>query len=123
MAMRAKKNELSVCYPNAAGIDVGGGSHFVAVPPDRSDTSVREFGCFTEDLYAMAGWLAECGVTDVALESTGVYWIPVFEVLESCGLRVLSVNARNVKNVSGRKSDELDCNGVGEHRILTTRLH
>ena len=109
MAMRTKKNELSVCYPNAAGIDVGGGSHFVAVPPDRSELSVREFGCFTEDLYAMASWLAECGVTDVALESTGVYWIPVFEVLESCGLRVLLVNARSVKNVSGRKSDVLDC--------------
>jgi len=108
MAMRTR-SELTVQYPDAAGIDVGGKSHCVAVPPGRSDTPVREFGCFTEDLHAMAHWLLACGVTIVALESTGVYWIPVFEVLESHGLAVILVNAHSVKNVSGRQSDVLDC--------------
>lgn len=108
MAMRVR-NELTIQNPNAAGIDVGSRSHFVAVPADRSESSVREFGCFTGDLHAMAAWLIECGITIVALESTGVYWIPVFEVLEAHGLEVLLVNARGIKNVSGRKSDVLDC--------------
>lgn len=108
MAMRTR-SELTVQHPDAAGIDIGGKSHFVAVPPGRSDTPVREFGCFTEDLHAMASWLLTCGVTIVALESTGVYWVPVFEVLESHGLAVVLVNAHSVKNVSGRKSDVLDC--------------
>ena len=108
MAMRTR-SELTVQHPDAAGIDIGGKSHFVAVPPGPSDTPVREFGCFTEDLHAMASWLLTCGVTIVALESTGVYWVPVFEVLESHGLAVVLVNAHSVKNVSGRKSDVLDC--------------
>jgi transposase len=108
MAMRTR-NELTIQHPNAAGIDIGGGSHFVAVPADRSETAVREFGCYTQDLNAMAAWLTECGVTIVALESTGVYWIPVYEVLETHGLEVMLVNARSIKNVSGRKSDVLDC--------------
>ena len=108
MAMRTR-SELTVQHPDAAGIDIGGKSHFVAVPPGRSDTPVREFGCFTEDLHAMASWLLTCGVTIVALESTGVYWVPVFEVLEAHGLAVVLVNAHSVKNVSGRKSDVLDC--------------
>jgi transposase len=107
MAMRTR-SELTVQHPDAAGIDIGGKSHFVAVPPGRSDTPVREFGCFTEDLPAMASWLLTCGVTIVALESTGVYWVPVFEVLESHGLAVVLVNAQR-QNVSGRKSDVLDC--------------
>lgn len=108
MAMRVTK-ALNIQHPNAAGIDIGGGSHFVAVPPGRAELSVREFGCYTEDLNAMAAWLLECGVTVAALESTGAYWVPVFEVLESYGIAVMLVNAHSVKNVSGRKSDVLDC--------------
>ena len=108
MAMRVR-NELTIQHPNAAGIDIGSRSHFVAVPADRSETPVREFGCYTQDLNAMANWLLSCKITIVALESTGVYWIPVYEVLESYGLDVMLVHARNVKHVSGRKSDVLDC--------------
>jgi len=100
---------LTITHPNAAGIDIGSGSHFVAVPPDRDDTPVREFPSFTVDLNALADWLKACGVDTVAMESTGVYWIPLFELLESRGFTVLLVNARHVKNVSGRKSDVLDC--------------
>lgn len=103
------RQTLSITHPNAAGIDIGSASHFVAVPPDRDDQPVREFASFTADLNALADWLAACGVDTVAMESTGVYWIPLFELLESRGLTVLLVNARHVKNVSGRKSDVLDC--------------
>lgn len=94
---------------NAAGIDIGSERHLVAVPEGRDDVSVREFGTFTADLEALAGWLKKCGVTSVAMESTGVYWIPLFEVLEGHGFEVKLVDARHVKNVSGRKSDVLDC--------------
>lgn len=100
---------LAITHPNAAGIDIGSASHFVAVPPDRDDEAVREFPSFTVDLNALADWLTACGVDTVAMESTGVYWIPLFELLESRGFSVLLVNARHVKNVSGRKSDVLDC--------------
>lgn len=103
------RNELSIQYPHAAGIDRGSRSHFVAVPSDRSEEAVREFGCYTEDLQTMAAWLLSCGVTMVALESTGVYLIPVFDVLEEQGIEVMLVNARSVKNVTGRKSAVLDC--------------
>src|SRR5205807_10100784 len=94
---------------NAAGIDIGAEQHMVAVPEGRDEVSVREFGTFTADLQAIADWLAQCGVTTVAMESTGVYWIPLFELLEQCGFEVKLVDARHVKNVSGRKSDVLDC--------------
>ena len=100
---------LTITHPNAAGIDIGSAAHFVAVPPDRDDEPVREFPSFTVDLNAIADWLAACKVDTVAMESTGVYWIPLFELLESRGFTVLLVNARHVKNVSGRKSDVLDC--------------
>ncbi len=100
---------LRITYPNAAGIDIGSASHFVAVPPDRDDDPVREFPSFTCDLHAVADWLSSCGVDTVAMESTGVYWIPLFELLETRGFKVFLVNARHVKNVSGRKSDVLDC--------------
>jgi transposase len=108
MAVR-KRVELSVVYPNAAGIDIGASSHFVAVPPERAEQVVREFGSFTQDLEHLSGWLKDCGVDTVVMESTGVYWIPVYEFLESRGFTVLLVNARHVKNVSGKKSDVLDC--------------
>lgn len=94
---------------NAAGIDIGSERHMVAVPEGRDTVSVREFGTFTADLEALASWLKQCGVTTVAMESTGVYWIPVFELLERRGFEVKLVDARHVKNVSGRKSDVLDC--------------
>ena len=100
---------LTITHPNAAGIDIGSASHFVAVPPDRDDEPVREFPSFTVDLNAMADWLKACGVDSIAMESTGVYWIPLFELLESRGFTVLLVNARHVKNVSGSKSEVLDC--------------
>ena len=94
---------------NAAGIDIGSERHFVAVPECRDEVSVREFGTFTTNLQALAAWLKQCGVTTVAMESTGVYWIPLFELLEREGFAVKLVDARHVKNVSGRKSDVLDC--------------
>jgi len=101
--------ELQHINLNAAGIDVGSERHLVAVPAGRDDISVREFGTFTSDLEALAAWLKKCGVTTVAMESTGVYWIPLFEVLDRHGFEVKLVDARHVKNVSGRKSDVLDC--------------
>src|SRR5207302_368545 len=94
---------------NAAGVDIGSERHLVAVPEGRDPVSVREFGTFTADLEALATWLKQCGVTTVAMESTGVYWIPLFELLERRGFEVKLVDARHVKNVSGRKSDVLDC--------------
>ncbi len=103
------RQALSLMHPNAAGIDIGGASHYVAVPPDRDDQPVREFRSFTADLEQLADWLKECGVDIVAMESTGVYWIALFELLDARGFTVLLVNARHVKNVSGRKSDVLDC--------------
>jgi transposase len=106
---RASRPKLEVMYPNAAGIDVGGASHYVAVPNEAADESVRQFGCYTVDLNALGDWLQECGVTIVAMESTGVYWIPLYELLERRGFEVLLVDARQVKGVHGRKSDVLDC--------------
>jgi transposase len=85
MAMKVKERPLQVMYPNAAGIDIGSASHYVAVPTDRSPQPVREFGCCTEDLQAIAQWLKECAIDTVAMESTGVYWIALYEVLEAEG--------------------------------------
>jgi len=109
--VKVGKNQpaLTITHPNAAGIDIGSASHYVAVPPDRDDESVREFPCFTEDLNELADWLTACRVDIVAMESTGVYWIPLYELLDARGFKVHLVNARHVKNVSGRKSDVLDC--------------
>src|SRR5436309_13700038 len=87
---------------NAAGIDIGAREIFVAVPPDRDDHPVRVFATFTESLQELAAWLARCGVTTVAVESTGVYWIPLYDVLEQHGVKPCLVNARNMRNVPGR---------------------
>ena len=106
---RSKAAALSVAYPNACGIDIGATSHFVAVPGERDDEPVREFLAFTADLERLVLWLHECRVTAVAMESTGVYWIPLFEMLDAAGFEVHLVNARHVRNVPGRKSDVLDC--------------
>ena len=100
---------LEIVHPEAAGIDVGGSEHWVAVSPDRDPEPVRRFGCFTADLREMARWLVDKGVRSVAMQSTGVYWMPVFEVLEQNGLEVYLVNARHTKNLPGRKSDVQEC--------------
>ena len=97
---------------NAAGIDIGSDRHLVAVPEGRDEVSVREFGVFTADLNRIADWLEKCGITTVAMESTAVYWIPLFELLEQRGFEVKLVDTRQTKNVSGRKSDVLDCQWI-----------
>ena len=99
---------LLTINPDAAGIDIGATFHVVAVPPDRDERPVRTFRTFSSDLHQLADWLKEVGVKTVAMESTGVYWIPAFEVLEAHGFEVLLVNARHVKNVPGRKTDVTD---------------
>jgi transposase len=96
-------------HPHAAGIDIGATVLHVAVPFDCDAQPVRMFATFTEDLQALADWLTRCGVQTVAMESTGVYWIPIFQILEARGLEVYLVNARHVKNVPGRKTDVSDC--------------
>jgi transposase len=109
---RSKKrdlNSLPTLNINAAGIDIGSEEHWVAVPEDRDESPVRRFGCFTSDLHAMADWLKKCGIDTVAMESTGVYWVPLFQILETQGFDVKLVNARHVKNVPGRKTDVEDC--------------
>ncbi|HZL28684.1 MAG TPA: IS110 family transposase [Acidobacteriaceae bacterium] len=115
MAKRRKKKlprglaPVPVLEPNAAGVDIGATEIYIAVPPDRDSQPVRRFATFTEDLMAAADWLQRCGIATVAMESTGVYWIPLFQMLEGRGLKVCLVNARHVKNVPGRKSDVSDC--------------
>ena len=99
----AKPAGLSQLNLNAAGIDVGATSHFVAVPADRAEQPVQEFEAFTADLYRLADWLAQCGVETVVMESTGVYWIPLFGVLEERDFQVMLVDPRRIKNVPGRK--------------------
>jgi transposase len=100
---------LPVMRPDAGGIDIGATEIFVAVPADRAAENVRSFPTFTQDLYALADWLKQCGVKTVAMESTGVYWIPLFQILEDRGIEVCLVNARHVKNVPGRRTDVCDC--------------
>ena len=106
---KANSAMLPVMRPDAAGIDIGATEIFVAVPADRAAENVRCFPTFTQDLYALADWLEQCGIKTVAMESTGVYWIPLFQVLEDRGLEVCLVNARHVKNVPGRRTDVSDC--------------
>lgn len=106
---------------NAAGIDVGDSEMYVAVPEDRDEQFVRVFGTFTRDLVSIAQWLTQCNITTVAMESTGVYWIPLFEILVEHGFEVLLVDARKVKNVSGRKTDIEDCQWI-QSRFCGTYL-
>jgi len=96
------KPGLEVVHKDAAGIDVGSKEHYAAVPPNRDPQPVRCFGCFTSDLHRLADWLIQCGIKTVVLQSTGVYWIPVYDVLEQRGLEVWLVNARETKNLPGR---------------------
>src|SRR5229473_4679777 len=103
--MQTEDLSLAVIHPDAGGIDIGNESHYVAVPPGRDSQSVRRFGCTTAELKAMAAWLKQCRIQTVAMQSTGVYWVAVYDILEQGGLEVYLVNARDTKNLPGRKSD------------------
>jgi transposase len=103
--MSAADPGLTIVHPNAGGIDVGNESHYVAVPPNRDVNPVREFGCWTESLREMAAWLKACGIETVAMQATGVYWIPLYDILNEAGVQVTLVNAQHTRNVPGRKSD------------------
>jgi len=114
MAKRKEKQERRsmVLEPDAAGIDIGAEEIYVAVPPDRATESTRRFSSFTRDLHALADWLGQCRIQSVAMESTGVYWIPLFQILEERGFKVYLVNAHYLKSVPGRKSDVSDCQWI-----------
>jgi len=103
--MQSEDLRLEVIHPDAAGIDIGNESHYAAVPPSRDSQPVREFRCTTAELKAMAAWLQQCRIRTVAMQSTGVYWVAVYDILEEAGLEVYLVNARDTKNLPGRKSD------------------
>ena len=109
---KTKRTRLGVLHPDAAGIDIGASELFVAVPADRDSDSVRSFPTFTRDLNELADWLEACDIRTVAMESTSVYWIPVYQILEDRGFEVCLVNAQYVKNVPGRKSDVSDCQWI-----------
>ena len=106
---RSHRPGLSLVHAHAAAIDIGATMHVAAVPPDRDLEPVRTFGTFTADLHRMADWLAACAIETIAMESTSVYWIPAFEILDARGFDVQLVNARDAKHVPGRKSDVSDC--------------
>jgi len=109
---RAPVDALPLVNPHAAGLDIGSEEIWACVPADRAAEPVRKFGTYTPDLYALADWLTACGIETVAMESTGVYWIPVYEILEARGFQVYLVNARHLKHVPGRKSDVQDCQWI-----------
>jgi transposase len=100
---------LEVVHPKAAGIDVGNAEHWVAVPPHLDPAPVRSFGCFTADLKDLAEWLTDLGIVTVALQSTGVYWLGLYDILEEHRIRVFVVNAQETKNLPGRKTDIQEC--------------
>ena len=104
--------DFEMLNPNAAGIDIGSREHFVAIPEGRGSESVESFGCTTPDLHRMAKWLKKHKIDTVAMESTGVYWIPAFQILDSYGMDVYLVDARQTKNVTGRKTDVCDCQWI-----------
>jgi transposase len=106
------QGDFQLVHPNAAGIDIASEMHFVAVPIGRDEQSVRKFGSYTEDLHELARWLKKCEIDTVAMESTGIYWVQLFLILEEYGFEVFLVNARHIKNVSGRKSDVQDCQWI-----------
>jgi transposase len=116
-----RRRGMAPVHPHAAAIDIGATLHVAAVGPDRDPEPVRSFGTFTADLHRLADWLVQCGVTTVAMESTGVYWIPAYEILEQRGLEVVLVNARDAKHVPGRKTDVSDAQWLQrlhEHGLL-----
>ena len=102
-------SKLTITNPDAAGIDIGSEVHYVAVPEDRDQVPVRSFGAYTAQLDELVQWLKDCGIKTVAMESTGVYWTPLYQKLEEAGFEVLLVDARQAKHVPGRKSDVQDC--------------
>jgi transposase len=114
---RTKRSRMAMSpvHANAAAIDIGATLHVAAVGPDRDPEPVRSFSTFTGDLHRLADWFKECGVSTVAMESTGVYWIPVFEILEQLGFTVVLVNARDAKHVPGCKTDVTDAKEVVAH--------
>jgi transposase len=120
MGKRGEKRERrsAILEPDAAGIDIGVEEIYVAVPPDRDEQATRRFSSFTCDLYALAEWLECCRIRTVAMESTGVYWIPLFQILEERGFKVYLVNAHSLKTVPGRKSDVSTVSGFS----ICTRL-
>jgi transposase len=107
--LASKDPGLTIIHANAGGIDVGNESHYVAVPPDRDANPVQEFGCWTADLKRMAEWLKVCRIDTVAVQATGVYSIPLYDILTAYGVQVVLVNAQHTKNVPGRKSDVQEC--------------
>jgi hypothetical protein len=111
LGQRLEKSDpgLEVVHPNAAGIDVGTQSHFVAVSGYRDAQSVREFGCWTSDLVRMAQWLKACGIQTVLVQATGVYWIALKDIVEQQGIEVVGANAQHTKNLPGRKGDVQEC--------------
>lgn len=104
--------EFPELNPNVAGIDIGSREHFVSVPEDRDSQPVRRFGCYTSDHLSLVSWLKACRITTVVMESTGVYWVPLCEMLEEYGFEAYLVDARHIRNVSGRKSDVQDCQWI-----------
>lgn len=112
MTQSSKQTNMPIIHPNAAGIDIGSKFHVVAVGRDKAPEPVRTFQSFTSDLHDMAKWLKSCEVTSIAMESTGIYWIPAFEILESYGFEVFLVNARESKNLPGRKTDVNDAQWI-----------
>jgi len=111
-ASQRKETKHPVFQPNAAGIDIGAREIYVAVPADRDEHPVRKCETFTGDLHQMAEWLVHCGITTAAMESTGVYWIPVYEVLEQYGIKSCLTNPRNMKNVPGKRTDFHECQWI-----------
>jgi len=123
---RSRKRRFSTINLNAAGIDVGSQFHVVAVPNDRDEEPVRTFQSFTGDLHRLADWLVCCRIETVAMESTGIYWIPLYEILESKGITVVVANARDVKHVPGRKTDVNDAQWLQqlhEYGLLRGSFH
>lgn len=110
--LKAVTPQLTLIHPDAAGVDIGAYSHYVAVPAGRDDYTVREFGCYTPDLQQLADWLTQCRVTTVAMEATSVYWIGLFQLLQARGFDVIVVNPQQIKQVSGRKTDVSDCQWI-----------
>ena len=119
--MKKRKTRLEympLLYPNAAGLDIGASEIFACVRADRTEDNVKSFGTFTPDLKRLADWLEEHEVESVAMESTGVYWIPAYDLLEARGFKVFLVNAQSIKGVPGRKSDVQDCQWIQKGHSL-----
>jgi transposase len=115
---KRRLEDLSCVNPNAAGLDIGSAEIVVAVPPDRDDQPVRAFATFTPDLQALGDWLLACGIDTVVMESTGVFWIPIYELLSQHGSVPYLVNARHVKTVPGRKTDWNDAQSLQKLHAL-----